>query len=375
VKPIKWPQPKNVKTPLVMPELGELEKVALQVAMETGQIGAISEKVPFVEKKLDEIFGLRCLLVSNGSVALILALRSAGINHGDKVITSNLTYAATASSIVNVGAVPVFCDVELESWQISLESVKRMYTDDCRAIIIPHIYGVAADMDPIMEFANQRGLTVIEDCAETFLGEYQGVRLGSIGELSTFSFFPNKLITCGEGGMVATKSLNSHEKMKILRGQGMDPEYRYWFLEAGYNFRITGLQASILGAQIERIQTLWHLRESSEESYRSVMKDFLGWPSTHYEIKRSPWIFTGTLNDRDEEMKLAIASDLAEIGVESRPVFYPLSKMPAFAEYPADLCRNSESISSRGISLPTGNHVKKEELEKIHTVFSKYCNS
>jgi len=372
--PIRWPQPKGIVTPLVMPQLSGLEKVALQAVMESGQIGAISEKIPFVEEKIGELFGLRCLLVSNGSVALMLALRSIGISPGHKVLTSNLTYAATASSIVNVGAVPVLCDVELESWQISLASIKRMYTDDCRAIIIPHIYGVPADMHPIMEFANQKGLTVIEDCAEIFLGEYQGAKVGSIGDLSSFSFFPNKLVTCGEGGMVATKRLNFYEKMRLLRGQGMDPEHRYWFLEAGYNFRITGLQASILGAQVERVHTLWHLRESCEESYKSLLKEFLIWPSTQYNIRRSPWIFTGALIDGGEETKLAIARDLAQKGVESRPVFYPLSKMPAFAEYPADLCSNSESISTRGISLPTGSHVREEDLEKIYSAFKRYCS-
>lgn len=172
--------------------------------------------------------------------------------------------------------------------------------------------------------------------------------------------------------MVSTGNLKLHEKMKRLKGQGMDPEHRYWFLEPGYNFRITGLQASILGSQLQRLEELWKFREDSESIYRSMLGDFMVWPTTKYEIRRSPWIFSACLVSGGLNNKLLIAHDLARQGIETRPIFYPLHKMPAFEKYLSDICDNSVKIADSGISLPTGRHVNIDTYNLIQSSVHKH---
>lgn len=369
---VKWPQPlTELSVALAQPEIGALERSAMLDVFDSRIIGAISPVVQEVENTLTSIMGKKSRLVSNGSVALILALKACGIKSGDKVITSSLTYAATASSIIHVGATPVFCEIEKDSWQISIDSIARMYSRECRAILVPHIYGVPANMDVIMEFADKHGLIVIEDCAETIFGEYSGQKVGTFGHAGTFSFFPNKLITCGEGGAVCVRDEIHFQRLSLLRGQGMDPERRYWFLEPGFNFRITGIQAAMLSAQLSRRFELWENRESSENQYREVLRDFVTWPEAKYRFKRSPWIFSGILKDKSENQKLSIARQLASLGIETRPVFYPLPEMPAFRNYASDDIPIAKQVSQNGISLPTGIHVEEYHIELIRKVLVK----
>lgn len=368
---IKWPHPQRVTLPLVKPELDNGEREELIKLFDSSLIGSISPAISELEDRFNAILGMNSLLVSNGSVALMLAMRSLGLGPGDKILTSSFTYAATASSIINIGAIPIFCEVDLGSWQISIDSIQRMYTPDCRAILVPHIYGVPANMDHIQQFALAHELFVIEDCAESFLGQYKNRLVGTIGDIGTFSFFPNKLITSGEGGLVISKNFELAKRMRLLRGQGMDLENRYWFIEPGYNFRMTGLQASILSVQLREIESLWNYREGSELVYRQNFQDILKWPETDYSILRSPWIFSATVeNDRPSKRNLEIAENLAKKGIETRPLFYPLPTMPAFRGFPTDTIRNAKQISSKGISLPTGRHVLKEHYEMIYSAIA-----
>ena len=368
---IIWPQPELVTTPLANPILGRMEAKFLKRALKSGWIGANGIFTENCEEFLDVYFNSNSLLVSNGSVALILALRALGIGPGDEVLLPDLTYAATASSVLAVGATPKFCDVELDSWNISVDEIRKKITSKTRAIIVVHLYGMPADLLSISSFASKNGLFLIEDCAEAFGAEFHGKKVGTIGDIGTFSFFPNKLLTSGEGGAVISKHAHLYEKMKMLRGQGMSFTHRYYFLEPGYNFRITELQAAILWAQLKQLRFLWEKRESSENFYRSNIGKTGLIPTAQYDFLRAPWIFTIRLSNFDFNMKVAVASKLARLGIETRPAFYPLSNMPAFYQVQNPRNANSELISKEAISLPTGFHVSKKTYFEIFKIINK----
>ena len=361
----QWPQPRELLVPLAEPLLGSAESKALSDCFNSGWIGSASPVVSNTEALFNKFFSAHSLLVANGSVAIMLALRSLGIKAGDEVLVPALTYAATASSVINVGARPVFCDVEVLSWQIDPDSIERMISPYSKAIIVPHLYGVPADLDKIILIAQKYGLHVIEDVAESFGGSYKGKLLGTIGEVGTFSFFPNKLITSGEGGLCLTRDESLLSQMALLRGQGMDSNQRYVFLEPGYNFRMTGLQASILKVQLERYAELKMARSISETTYSELLSEQVSIPKVEYEHSRAPWIFSCLLRNYTVRRKKLLAEKLADLGVETRPVFYPLPTMPAFSDYKSDDYENADRISNHGISFPTGLHVQPSTYETI----------
>jgi perosamine synthetase len=365
VKIPNWPNPRSIKFSLASPDLSDLEKLNVNEALDSSLIGSLSPFVQKAEDTLTEFYNRPVIVVSNGSVALTLALRVLDIKPGSFILTSALTYAATASSIVNAGCIPIFCDVENDSWQISIDSLNRMYTSNCSAIVVPHIYGVSADMDKILDFASKKQIKVIEDCAEIFLGEYKGELVGTLGNVGTLSFFPNKLLTAGEGGGVINSDAESFSRAKLLRGQGMDPSKRYYFLEPGFNFRMSGLQAAVLCGQLSRFGYLWDGRETCEKNYSTQLEGFIVPPTAGYEFVRSPWLFTGRLHRKSKASPVEIASKLSLFGIETRPVFYPLPDMPAFQKYPSDSLSNSRDISFNSISLPTGMHIDMDTQATI----------
>jgi perosamine synthetase len=368
MEPIPWPQPKKLTCPVADTWLTPLESKYVEEAISHNWIGPNGSFNQRAETKFGDMLGQRALLVSNGSVALMLGLRALGIGAGDEVLLPNLTYAATASSVVNVGATPVLCDVEEKNWGISIESMKRMLTHKSRAIIVVHLYGAPANIEQILSFASENNLKVIEDCAEALFATRNSKTLGTFGDVSTFSFFANKLITSGEGGAVSARENSIIEKMTLLRGQGMDSNFRYYFREPGYNFRLTNLQAAILLAQLERFDEIKQSRASIEEHYRSQLRDHIIMQEVGDRDTRAPWIFTARLKGIELATKLDIVRDLAKDGVETRPIFYPLSHMPAFEKYPTDSSHECDLISLEGISLPTGHHIDLQKVEMISKV-------
>ena len=304
----------------------------------------------------------------------MLALKALGIGDSDEVLVPNLTYAATASSVINVGAVPILCDVDIDSWGISIDSMKRMISSRTKAIIVVHLYGVPAKMASIMDFANKHGLFVIEDCAESFLAQSAGKQVGTFGDIATYSFFANKLVTSGEGGAVSTNDKELLEKMRLLRGQGMDPLHRYHFLFPGFNFRMTNLQAAVLFGQLERLNEISRLRKDIEEKYRVKLSRWISGQILQEDDLQAPWLFTTRLRDITSERKLELAQRLAEHGIETRPLFYPLSDMPAFSSLRADDYSSSRIISREGISLPTGHHVDNQKMDSICKILIEFLS-
>ena len=372
-KIIQWPQPLHMTASLASPSLSDAERSNLLNCFDSGWIGSGSPWVSRIEQDFGEFFSRKASVVFNGSVALMLALKVVGVKPEDEVVVPALSYAATASSVINVGASPVFCDVDLFSWQMCPQSLAEAIGPKTRAIIVPHNYGVPADMDAILSLAAENGIAVIEDAAEAFGSEYKGRLVGTLGQIGTFSFFPNKLLTSGEGGLLITKEVELKDQIDLLRGQGMNSKLRYFFDVPGYNFRMTGIQAALLSAQLNRLPSLWTERETSESRYQETLGEIMSFPQATYEFKRSPWIATGRVDGLTPALKESIAIELAEKGIETRPVFYPLPEMPAFSEFRSLPHPKASKISAEGMSLPTGGHVGDKIYQTVEDVFRRYC--
>lgn len=367
-----WPQPASMRVSVSEPDMTQLERDNLIRIFDSGWIGSGAPIVQELEAELASFLGVaHTQLVSNGSVAIMLALRAVGVSPGDEVVVPALTYAAVASSVVNVGAKPVFSDVDLDSWQMTLETLLPSVSKNTRAVIVPHSYGMVADIDPIIEYCHGRGISVIEDASEAFGAFYKTKLVGTIADVGTYSFFPNKIITAGEGGLCVTNDNKKYLEMKLLKSQGMSPKLRYVFEAPGFNFRMSALQAAVLQAQLQRYQEIYDSRMKSETRWLEILKGITV-PDGEYEHTKTPWIFSFRIPGISFEQKLSICQTLANDGIETRPVFFPLPQMPAFRGFRSETSENSKRISAEGLSIPTGKHVPTDVYNRIATLVGQF---
>lgn len=368
-----WPQPKSVKFNVMVPWITEEDVSAVAQTVSTGWVGNLSASVRDFEGGLSEYLGVPVRTVSNGSVALSLALAALDVGRGHSVLVPSFAYAAVASAVVRAGATPVFCDVDYDTWQISARDIAAKIDESTRALIMPHSYGVCGEIEAIQGLCRSKGIHLIEDVAEAFSGKFGEKKLGSFGDVATFSFFPNKLITTGEGGAVAATNQDLIERIELLRGQGMSSSHRYWFLEPGFNFRMSGMQAALGYSQLKRIDQIREAREEVEERYDALLNDLLVRPRALLECNRAPWLYSATLKVVNSvEILLSIAKDLADHGYETRPLFYPLESMPAFNRHSnADVSPESLRISRIGLSLPSSHLVKSSDQVRIASIIRK----
>ena len=237
------------------PVLNGRETEYVMECMRTSWISSVGRFVTEFERGFADFCGVRhAVATNNGTTALHLALVAIGIKPDDEVIVPSLTYIASANAVKYCGATPVFVDNDPVTFNIDPAAVEAAITERTKAIIPVHLYGHMADMDVLIEIATKHDLLIVEDAAEAVGARYKGRRAGSLGTCATFSFFGNKILTTGEGGMVTTNDGELAERLKLLRGQGMDPQRRYWFPEIGYNYRMTNLAAAIGLGQLENIE-------------------------------------------------------------------------------------------------------------------------
>ena len=352
----------GIHLPLAQQDLSQKEFEYLTEAFLSTWISSTGKYIELFENKFSDYCECKYgVSTSNGTTALHLALMALGIGQGDEVIVPDLTFAATINAVFYVGATPVIVDVEADSWGIDPVEIERAITPRTKAIIPVHLYGQPCDMDAIMTIAKRNKLFVIEDCAEAHGAMYDRKKVGSFGDIGCFSFFANKIITTGEGGMCTTNSYELNDKMRVLRDHGMNKSKRYWHDVVGYNYRLTNLQAAIGVAQVERIDEILKKREEVEDIYRKTLLDikFLEFqPNDLAKRKKITWLVCILINgyDRDDYVQI-----LKQKGLDVRPMFYSLSEMPLYKKYSFSN-KNSLNLSRRGICLPT--HCKMMEIKK-----------
>jgi perosamine synthetase len=270
--------------------------------------------------------------------------------------------------VVHAGAVPVFVDIDPITWTMDPNALEAAITPRTKAVIPVHLYGHPCDMDPIMALAQRHNLKVIEDCAESLGAEYRGRKVGLIGDVGCFSFFANKVITTGEGGMVATASAELAAAMAVLRDHGMAPGRRYWHLAAGFNYRMTNLQAAVGLAQLERIDVFLERRADLVKRYNAYLTGFDGLqlPVQAPWARNIHWLYSVAV--RPERLGMSrdqLAGRLQERGIETRPVFHPLHDQPAYTTGITHPCPVTADIAARGLSLPTGNEMTGADVDKV----------
>ncbi|EFG9803382.1 GDP-perosamine synthase RfbE/PerA, partial [Escherichia coli] len=239
--------------PVYQPSLTGKEKEYVNECLDSTWISSKGNYIQKFENKFAEQNHVQyATTVSNGTVALHLALLALGISEGDEVIVPTLTYIASVNAIKYTGATPIFVDSDNETWQMSVSDIEQKITNKTKAIMCVHLYGHPCDMEQIVELAKSRNLFVIEDCAEAFGSKYKGKYVGTFGDISTFSFFGNKTITTGEGGMVVTNDKTLYDRCLHFKGQGLAVHRQYWHDVIGYNYRMTNICAAIGLAQLEQ---------------------------------------------------------------------------------------------------------------------------
>jgi len=304
-------------------------------------------------------------------VALHLALMALGVGPGDEVIVPSLTFVATANAVAYCGATPVFADCDAATWNISAETIAPLVTSKTKGIIVVHLFGNPVDMDPVLDLSRKPGLFVLEDAAEAHGATYKQRLVGSIGDAATFSFYGNKIVTTGEGGMVTTDNAELTDRIRLLRGQGMDPERRYWFPEIGYNYRLTNLQAALGVAQLERLGEFLSVRGRLAGQYAHAFSDMPGISiQTTLPYARSVWWMFGIVAPTPER-RTALMSALASEGIETRPFFHAVHDLPPYRGRDSD-CPHSLHLGQCGISLPTGGHVSDTHVATIRRIVSRH---
>lgn len=358
------------RIPIMEPTLAGNEMTYVTDCLRTGWISSQGTYVKRFEQEFARYVEVpHAIAVSNGTVALHLIVVSLGIGAGDEVIVPNLTFAASANAVIHAGATPVLADVDPETWTIDVESARSLITPRTRAIMPVHLYGQPSDMTGLQRLADAHGLTLIEDAAESLGARYRGVPTGAIGEAGAFSFFGNKLITTGEGGMVTCRSDTLAQRARMLRDHGMDPARRYWHVDVGYNYRMTNVQAAIGTAQLEQIDHLFSRKLALAARYieRLAGVPWLRLPTTRPDCVSSHWLFTISLDERAAGIgRDALIGELLSCGVESRPVFHPLDRMPPYRDLPRAASLDvSHAVAASGLSLPSSAKLDDDSADFV----------
>ena len=305
--------------------------------------------------------------VCNGTQALVLALLALGIKAEDEVIVPALTFGATANAVIQIGATPVFADVELATMGISVESISNLITPKTRAIIPVHLYGQSVNLGELLNFAKLNNLLVIEDCAEAIGTKFRGKHVGIESDAGTFSFYGNKTITTGEGGMVLFKEKIYADRARLIKSHGFTPEKRYWHNSWGTNFRLTNLQAAIGVAQMERIQELVRIKQTNALHYQEGLFGLgIAFPKNFDWSTNSFWlnvIFFFEGNESVEELE----SYLSISGIETRRIFSPLPEQPAFIKYSKanQIFPNAQLLFERGLCLPSSTTLTINQINFV----------
>lgn len=352
--------------PVSMPTLAGRELDYVTDAVQSGWVSSLGSYVTRFEEEFAAFCGVEhALTVTNGTVALHLALHAMGVGEGDEVIMPDLSFIATANATLLTGATPVFCDVDADSLCLDPANLEALITPRTKAIIPVHLYGHPADMAAINAIAARHGIDVLEDAAEAHGAAVGNARVGSLGRAATFSFYANKNMTTGEGGMVTTNDADLAREMRTLRDHAMSPTKRYWHEKLGFNYRMTNLQAALGCAQMEQIEGFLEKRRALYQGYAARLADVPGIRLNREAAgtSNSYWMICAEIEGADAAARDRFCAALKTRGVDTRPYFYPMSDMPYIAG-PADT-PVAHNVAARGFNLPTYLGLTEADLDVI----------
>jgi perosamine synthetase len=358
--------------PVNEPLLGDREKQLLNQCIDTGWISSEGPFVKEFEQNFAAYIGRKYgVAVCNGSAALDIAVAAMDIRRGDEVILPTFTIISCAASIVRAGAFPALVDSDPLTWNMEVEQIEEKITSKTKAIMVVHIYGMPVDMDPVIKIAEKYNLKIIEDAAEAIGQKYKSKVCGSFGDVSTFSFYPNKLITTGEGGMVLTDDEKIAERCRSLRNLCFQPEARFVHKDLGWNYRMTNLQAALGIAQLEQLDEFVEKKKRIGKKYTELLSDLDGIDTpvarTQY-AKNIYWVYGVVLNENLNADAAEVMRALKERGVGTRPFFWPMHQQPVFKKMELFLDGSypvAEKISRRGFYLPSGLAITDFQLNNV----------
>ena len=367
------------RIPLAEPLLSGNEMLYVNECLQTNWISSRGRFVNEFEQMFSDFHNMPyAVAVSNGTVALSLALESLGVGEGDEVIVPDLTFAASINAIIHAGATPVIIDVDTSTWTLDIKLFEQAITPKTKAVMPVHLYGHPADMDEVVEIAQKHNLFIIEDCAEAIGSKVRNRVVGSFGDANCFSFFGNKTITTGEGGMILFKDPEVAKKARILRDHGMNPEKRYWHEVVGYNYRMTNIQAAIGVAQMERVDYFINHKRELATKYNIELNnlEYVSLPPEALWAFNTYWLYTLLLLPESNLNRDEMIRSMALNGIETRAVFHPLHLMPIYEKYTGGKSfPNSRFISDYGICLPSASTTSEKEILKVSHVFKTTLES
>lgn len=363
--------------PVNAPLLNGNEKKYLKECVDTGWI---SSEGPFIKRFENDMafyigrkYATAC---ANGSAALDIAVKTLGLKKDDEVIMPSFTIISCAQSLVTQGVKPVLLDSHLDTYNMIVEDIEAKITFKTKAIMIVHIFGLSVDVDPILELAKKYNLKIIEDAAQMHGQEYKGKKCGSFGDISIFSFYPNKHITTGEGGMVLTDDEELDKKAKGLRNLCFTAD-RFVHEELGWNYRMTNMQAALGVAQLEQIEKIVEKKRYIGNSYNELLKDIkairLPIANTNY-CQNIYWAYAVTLKDEYQKSAKEVMGELSEYRIGTRPFFYPMHKQPVFNKmglFIGDEFPNSEKLYERGFYIPSGLALTDKAIQEVSDALHK----
>jgi perosamine synthetase len=358
--------------PVYRPSLKGNEKKYVNDCLESGWISSRGEYIFKLEKCFSEFINVpAATTVANGTVALHLALHALGVGPGDEVIVPTLTYIASVNAIAYVGAKPVFVDCCPDTWNVDPEDVKSKITPRTRALMVVHLYGNPSAMSELQTICQENDLLMVEDAAEAFGSKYNGKYIGCFGDFATFSFFGNKTITTGEGGMLTSHSRKLIERAAHLKNQGVSSAREYWHDEVAFNFRMTNICAAIGLAQLERADEILEYKKNIYSWYVENLSDTdIQFQKVEDCALSSYWMVTILV--RDLEQRNGLREHLKINGIETRPVFHPVHQMPVF--YSSEKFPNAEHISARGLNLPSFPELSEHDVKEICECIKHFIN-
>lgn len=361
-----------MKIPVATPDITSEDVAKVAECAESGWVSGISPYVTEFEEKFAEWNGnKRAVTTGSGTTALHLALAALGVGEGDEVIMPSFTMIASANACRYLGAKPVFVDIDPDTWCMSVDSLKEKLNPQTVAVMPVHVYGHMCDMGAIMDIAFDEDLLVIEDCAEAHGATWKQKKSGTFGDVGCYSFYANKIITTGEGGMIVTDDKDVADRAEWLRAHAFGRHGKhYWHDEVGYGYRMSGLQAALGSSQTDRIDYYVEKRRLHAWYYKSMLKPLeerglITFPVQRENYENVYWMFSVILSDKilEKQSRYDLINKLDAKGIETRTFFYPLHNLPPY--WTDDVLRTTDDISRRGINLPSGNQLTNEQIEYV----------